>query len=329
MLYAVLGTMLLAAILVVAMPLYRKEKRLSANSALAAVVILAISVFIYGQIGSPGAKSPAQGTAVPGVDEMVVALAERLQQNPDDLPGWKLLGRSYIQLRDFDAAISAYEKAVELEAGQNGQTLADLGEVILLSNAPTLNGRAGQLFENALAVSPNNQKALFYSGMAAAERGNNELAVKRFETLLATSPPQNIQDILRQEIAKLRGEPAPAVTTTSGEVVTVRVTLGESAISAVRPDATVFIIVRDPAQPSPPIAAVRRRAAELPAYVPIGDSDAMVAGRVPSAFAELEIVARVSNSGQPAAQSGDWYGQQTITTAESSEVSVIIDEQMP
>ena len=55
----------------------------------------------------------------------------------------------------------------------------------------------------------------------------------------------------------------------------------------------------------------------------------MVAGRVPSAFAELEIVARVSNSGQPAAQSGDWYGQQTITTAESSEVSVIIDEQMP
>jgi cytochrome c-type biogenesis protein CcmH len=328
MVYVFLGTMLIAAALVVALPLYRQEKRLSTNSALAVAVILAISVSVYSRIGSPGASTHSTG-ALPGVEEMIESLAERLQQNPNDLPGWKLLGRSYVQLRNFEAAISAYEKAVEIEGGQNGQTLADLGEVILLSEEQALNGRASQLFENALAVSPNNQKALFYSGMAAAERGEKELAANRFETLLATSPPQNIQDILRQQIAELRGEPPALIPTTEGGVVTVRVTLGESAISAVRPDATVFIIARDPNQPMPPIAAVRRRAAELPAYVPIGDSDAMVAGRVPSAFAQLEIVARVSASGQPMAQSGDWYGQETISTAESNEVSVIIDEQVP
>lgn len=327
LLYALLGTMLLAAVLVIALPLYREEKRLSGNSALAIAVVLLISVSVYRTIGTPGAETPPPG-ALPGVEEMIGSLAQRLQENPDDVPGWKLLARSHLQTRNFPAAISAYERAIELEGGQNGQTLADLGEVLLLSDGRTPNDRASELFENALAVSPNNQKALFYAGMAAVERGDKELGARRLEALLASSPPQNIQEILRQQIAELRGvEPAPAEP--GGEVVTVRVTLGESAVSEIRADATVFIIARDPAQPSPPIAAVRRRAAELPLYVAIGDSDAMVSGRVPSAFAQLEIVARVSVSGQPMAQSGDWFGQQTVSTAESNEVSIIIDEQVP
>jgi cytochrome c-type biogenesis protein CcmH len=328
LLYALLGTMLLAAVLVIALPLYREEKRLSTNSALAIAVVLLISVSVYNFIGAPGAETPPPG-AMPSVEEMVDSLAQRLQENPDDVPGWKLLARSHVQMRNFQAAISAYERAIEIEGGQNGQTLADLGEVVLLSDGRTLNGRAGQLFENALAVAPGNQKALFYAGMAAVERGDKELGAQRWDALLASSPPQNIQEILRQQIAELRGE-APAVAATSAEeVVTVRVTLGESAIKEVQADSTVFIIARDPAQPSPPIAAVRRRAAELPAYVTIGDSDAMIPGRVPSGFARLEIVARVSMSGQPIAQSGDWFGLETISTAESHEVSIIIDEQVP
>jgi cytochrome c-type biogenesis protein CcmH len=97
----------------------------------------------------------------------------------------------------------------------------------------------------------------------------------------------------------------------------------------VAPDATVFVIVRDPARPSPPIAAVRRKASELPAEVVIGDADAMIPGRVPSGFAQLEIVARVSLSGEPIAQSGDWFGQQTVSTGKSAEVTIVIDRQVP
>ena len=328
MLYALLGTMLLAAILVIALPLYKKEKRFSTNSSLAIAIVLLTSVFVYSQIGSPDAKT-AQPGDMPNVEEMVNSLAQRLQQNPDDLPGWKMLGRSYAQIRNFPGAIAAFERAVEIEGGQNGQTLADLGEALLLSDGRTLNGRAGELFENALALAPDNQKALFFAGMAAVERGNRELGAQRWETLLASSPPQNIQEILRQQIAELRGEAPTTGEATGGDVVTVSVSLGASALGAVQPGSTVFIIARDPAQPSPPIAAVRRRAAELPFDVAIGDSDAMIPGRVPSGFTQLEIVARVSMSGQPLAQSGDWFGQQTISTAEPGEVAIIIDEQVP
>ena len=95
------------------------------------------------------------------------------------------------------------------------------------------------------------------------------------------------------------------------------------------PESTVFIIARDPEQPSPPIAAVRRRTSELPTEISITDADAMIPGRVPSAFATLEIVARISLSGQPIAQSGDWYGQQIIQANSASPVQIVIDQQVP
>jgi cytochrome c-type biogenesis protein CcmH len=325
--WAIFGVMLFAAALVVAAPLYRIENRLSARSALSVLVIIGLSAGIYSYVGTPHADSAE--AAQPDIDAMVASLAARLDQNPDDLAGWKMLGRSYLQLKNYTGATSAYEQAIRIESGQNAQTLADLGEVILLGDSRTLNGRAGQLFESALAIEPGNPKALFYSGVAAVERGENELAATRWEALLATSPPPNIADILRQRVAELRGTEVPAEMQRDGTTVVVNVSLGAAAAAAALPDTTVFIIARDPAQPSPPIAAVRRRLSELPTSVAVSDADAMIPGRVPSAFPQLEIVARVSLSGQPIAQSGDWYGQQTVTTPATEPITLTIDRRVP
>lgn len=333
MFWLITGVMLAAAVLVVAVPLYRAEKRLSMTSVSSIVAVAVIAAAMYSQTGTPDTDIPVpQAGEMPGIEEMVSSLAARLQANPDDLAGWKMLGRSYMQMQNFPAAIAAFERANEMESSQDGQTLADLGEAVLMNDPQTIQGRAGQLFENALALTPTNAKALFYSGMGAAQRGDNELAADRWEALLATSPPQNVQDILRQRIAELRGvEPAPqaAPVASTGGVLNVAVSLGDTATNAGLPDATVFIIARDPDQPSPPIAAVRRRLSELPADVPIGDSDAMIAGRVPSGFSSLEIIARVSLTGQPIAQPGDWFGSKIIQTASTDTVQIVIDQQEP
>jgi cytochrome c-type biogenesis protein CcmH len=297
------------------------------------VAVAAVAGFMYSQIGTPNPDLQTQESA--SVDDMMTSLAARLQENPDDLDGWKMLGRSYFQMQNYPGAIAAFEKAIQIEASENGSTLADLGEAILMSDPQTILGRAGQMFENALALEPSNPKALFYSGMAAAQRGNNELAADRWEALLATSPPPNVQEILRQRIAELRGEtvqpqaPVQTPVEASGDGVIINVSLGASASAAGLPDATVYIIARDPNQPAPPLAAVRRRVSELPAAVSISDADAMIAGRVPSGFAQLEIIARVSLTGQPVAQPGDWFGQQIIDTAATETVQIIIDQQVP
>lgn len=327
MFWVIIGVMLAAAMLVVMLPLYRAEKKFSASSIISIVAIAAISGTLYSMIGTPNPEAVSSG--IPDINEMVNSLAERLEENPDDLPGWKMLGRSYMQMQNYPGAIAAYERAVEMESSENGQTLADFGEAILMNDSRELLGRAGQLFDSALAITPNNPKALFYSGMAAAQRGDNLLATDRWEALLATSPPPNVAEILRQRISELRGgapQPAPA---SSGTVVNVSVALGNDALAAELPDSTVFVIARDPNQPSPPVAALRRRLSELPAVIEISDSDAMIPGRVPSAFTSLEIVARVSLTGEPIAQPGDWFGQQVTEPASGEPVDLLINQQVP
>jgi cytochrome c-type biogenesis protein CcmH len=327
MLWIIFGGMLFAAVLIITIPLYKTQKNLSATSLLSVVAVTAIAAIIYSQTGTP--TIPANVNETPSVTAMVSALAARLQEDPNDVEGWKMLGRSYLQLKDFTGAANAYQQAVDLEFGQNARTLADLGEVILLSDPRKLHNEAGDLFENALVLEPNNAKALFYSGMAAIERGEPELGANRWEALLATSPPPNIESMLRQRIAELRGETIEAPAPVPGLVLNVNVSLGAAAAAAADQDATVFIIARDPAQPSPPLAAVRRRVSELPAVVEIGDADAMIPGRVPSGFKTVEIVARVSMSGQPIAQSGDWFGQQVIDTAATDVIQITIDQAVP
>ncbi len=318
--------MLLAGALFVCWPLYRHQRRLTAGLALAAVFVLALSGVLYTQIGSPGV--PSGPGARPDIDEMVGALAARLERNPEDVEGWKMLARSYLQLERYDDAIAAFEQALEREGGNQAQTLADLGEAVMMRQRGSVSGRPAQLFEAALVAAPVNPKALFYGGIAARERDDTALAAERWEALLALSPPPEIQDILRQRIAEWRGESAPAATAAPAAAgassVTVQVSLSAAARAALGDDVTVFVIARDPAQPAPPVAAVRRTVGDLPAAITLRDADAMIPGRPLSGFESLEIVARASLSGQPLASPGDWYGSTLVEPGAAAEAAVEI-----
>jgi cytochrome c-type biogenesis protein CcmH len=61
---------------------------------------------------------------------MVARLADRLENEPDDLDGWMRLGNAYSVLGEAEAAITAYERAQELAA--------DLGPPILQEIADAL-----------------------------------------------------------------------------------------------------------------------------------------------------------------------------------------------
>jgi len=331
MLWIAFGIMLLVAALVVAWPLYREEQRLTGRTALAIVSVLALSAGIYSEIGRPDAQVVVNETN--SVDEMVESLARRLVTDTDDVDGWKMLARSYAQLRRYAEASSAYQRVAELENYTDGQTLVDFGEAMMMNDSGALQGQAGDLFENALAIAPGNPKALFYGGIAAVDRGEPLVAADRWETLLATSPPPEIEGILQQRIAEWRGIEASvalSVATPPTDVgLRISVQMDDAARESIGPDATVFVIARDPAQPAPPIAVVRRRAFELPFEVTLNDDNSMIPGRILSNFSNLELIVRASASGQPMAQSGDWFGSQIIDTSTTRSLDIIISRQVP
>ncbi len=344
MLWLTLGVMSFAGVVFTVWPFLRENSRNFGVVAVAVLFVVVSSAGLYSMLGSPGLENErlAHGGG-PGEDmlEVVEGLAKRLEQNPDDVGGWRMLGRSYMSLSNYPKAVAAFERVVELENGQSAQGLVELGEAVLAAEGgQTMPPRASSLFENALAVEPNSQAALFWGGLAAGNRGDTDLAADRWERLLGTNPPAEIRDTIEQRVAEWRGE-SPSVASTEqpastaaapepgpvedGAIVSASIALSEAAQSALPADAIVFVIARDPAQPSPPIAVTRRRLAELPAVVRLGDQESMVPGRELSGFEEFELIARVSLSGQPVSQPGDWFGSVIVKPAENGSIALSID----
>ena len=344
-LWVFFAAMSLVAVGFAVWPLYKHQKSLTPLVGAAVVFVVALSSGLYYNQGKPDLASATSGLTE--LDDTVANLAARLANNPDDLNGWKMLGRSYLTMSNFEGAAEAFERAVQLESAQDAQTLVSLAEALLASTGGGVDGRIASLFENALAIEPNNPQALFYGGIGAFNRQDTDLAADRWETLLTMNQPAEIKGILEQRIAEWRGEvpppmaqvspaaeattPAetPASTPGPGAVVSAVISLTDAAAAALPAEAMVFVIARDPAQPVPPIAVARRRLSELPAAVELGDRESMVAGRELSGFAEFELLARVSLSGQVNAQSGDWFGTAIVTPAESSSIELLIDQQIP
>lgn len=342
--WIILVVLCLFALAFAVWPLLRESRRLTPLAASVIVTTGALSAGLYNYVGSPNVQAASQSdSALPDMAAVLESLTQRLESNPDDIDGWKMLARSQMTLQRFADAATSYERVMELESGQNAQTLVDLALAILSRDGTPIEGRTAALIESALALEPNNPSALFYSGVAAANRGDTDVAASRWEILLGLNPPAEIRDILSQRIAEWRGVPVaqapPAVSEPGAEVaelaadpdavVTARVSLSESALAAISADANVFVIARDPAQPSPPIAVDRLRLSELPAVVSLGDAQSMVAGRSLSGFEEFELLARVSLSGSPAATAGDWFGSLIVRPADSDSVFLTIDQQVP
>lgn len=328
--WAVLALLSLVAVAFVVWPLYRSAGRLTPLISVVIVATVALSAALYYEIGQPGVPSGAGSS--PDTAEMVSALAKRLEDQPDDVNGWLMLGRSYQSLGEYDQAIAALETAFELQQGRNPVTMVALAIALMEQQGGQVSDRAARLFENALTLDPTNANALFYSGGAAAQRGDTALAADRWEMLLQTDTPPEIRELLQRKINEWRGLPVPDVAAAARQdatIVSVNVSLSDLARAAMPAEATVYVIARDPAQPSPPVAVVPRRLSELPATITMSDKNAMIAARPLSGLARIELVARVSLSGSPGAQSGDWSGALVVDANSGQTFDLVIDQEIP
>ena len=290
---------------------------------------------------------------------MVGRLARRLERNPEDLEGWLMLGKSYSVIEQYPLAARAYQRADRLAGGKNTEALTGLAEALVLSNQGGLDGRAGRLFEQALALDPNLTKALFYSAIAALERREFPLARERFVRLLEGNPPPEVRRIIEEQVRALdspgaalasvtppnAGGPAQATpgAGNSGSAATaatpvaaaqavvevpLRITLSGAVAAQAKAGAPLFVLARVPGQRGPPLAA-RRLDPRFPQDVELRSSDAMIAGTGFVAGQELEIEARVANGGSAISQPGDPFGTVKVRAGEKKRISIEINQVKP
>jgi cytochrome c-type biogenesis protein CcmH len=302
-----------------------RSNRALAAALAAAIPALALGVYFF--VGSPGAlhlEIEHQENAQQ-LNEMVERLATRLRESPDDVEGWKLLGRSYGVLGRFAEAADAYSKAA-VRAPRDAQVLADFADALAMARGRSLQGEPEKLVLRALEIDPGNLKALALAGTAAFERQDFAAAVRTWQRMLALVAPgsedaRSIEASIAEAQSRRKAETSSkAETSLKG---TVR--LAPDMNAKVSPDDTVFVFARAAQGPPMPLAVKRARVRDLPLEFSLDDSLAMAPGLQLSGFPRVIVGARVSRSGSATPQAGDLQGLSKPVANDARGVSVVID----
>lgn len=311
-------------------PVRRGGNRLVAI-ALVAVPVLALGV--YFSVGSPGVlmlEQEAQATQQQ-IETMVARLADKLKDNPDDVEGWKMLGRSYGVLGRFSEAAQAYSKAAA-RAPKDADILVDLADVLAMANGQRLDGDPERLVRRALELDPKNLKGLALAGTAAYNRGDFGGAAKYWERMLVlVEPDSEDARIVRENVAQARakageksGEKAAGKARPAAKLAGT-VSLSPKLKERAAPDDTVFIFARAAQGPRVPLAVLTKKVRDLPVTFALDDSMAMAPGMTLSSFPRVVVGARVSKGGGATPQAGDLQGASAEVANDASGVKVVID----
>jgi cytochrome c-type biogenesis protein CcmH len=357
-----------------------ERRRASGGRWMAIVLAVAVptgAVLIYNEVGHREIIERIEGVALSGetqqpligpdgeelppLEVLVQRLEERLAEDPNNVDGWLMIGRTYFTMRRPGQALDAVSKAYAL-APERPEVMLAYAEALAANSNNSLEGEPAALIEQVLKAEPDNVSARWLSGMLYYQRGQYTAAATAWQRILDEMDPasEDAAD-MREMITEAQtraGAPsnaaaAPSVPTAAeptepaaaqqaqaespaapapaaGASVTADVSLDEAIAAGAAPEDVVFIFARAVAGPPMPLAVQRVQVKDLPTRVTLDDSMAMMPAMRLSAFPQVMIGARVTKSGQATPQSGDLEGESgPIDSAGKTQVAVVIDRIRP
>ncbi len=307
------------------------------NTAGRLLLLLALAVLalvLYWQLGAAAdvhLTRTLQGLSDESNEEdyrqLMLLVEQRAGERPQNLHYQAMLGRFYMNEADYGRARVLYLKLIERAPGDAG-ALALAAQASYLAAGRVLDTDSQMLAERALSIDPHQPTALGLLGMAAYENTQYQAAIAYWQRLLLMEDPdassaQMIQGVIARAQAALAGAgtgssphtasagtgtPAPAeAAATAGAGIHLRLELAPG--SEVKDSDTVFVFARNPALESRmPVAVQRLTVDQLPLSLRLDDSNSM-AGQKLSALKQVSVVARVSPSGRPDAQSASYQAE--------------------
>ena len=295
--------------------------------AMVVFVVPVLSMVLYSVWGQPAALDPL--ALKQGVDssaevtpekltEMATALTRRLQDEPNSMEGWVMLGRVQRARGRYEEAAEALAKALALSRDDN--LLIERAEVLAQKNGGSFAGEPWSIIQRVLAADPHHLNALFLAGSASYAEMNFRSALRFWERAREVVPADSPDaPELDRAIAEARDKmglppipPRAASETNAGKAVDAaassisgRVTLVNELKGLVAPTDTVFVYATPVSGSRMPVAIVRTTADKLPLDFVLDDSTAMNPNVKLSSMSEVTVRVRISKSGQATAQAGD------------------------
>ncbi len=294
------------------------------------IMALAMPVLGYGLYMHWGAidqveRAQTLAAQPQSIEDMTARLEESVKRNPESAEGWYFLGRTYMAQERPAEAASAFEKSVAL-AGREPELLGQWAQALYFAGNKQWTAQLQALTDEALKADPAEVTSLGLLGIVAYEGEQFAAAIEYWEKLVAALPEQDPSRMAIQggiERARERLAPAAAEQAPQAEAaLQVRVELAEAVRAQVQPGDSVFVFARAVSGPPMPLAVKRLSVADLPAQVSLSDADAMMPQLKLSGFPQVQLVARISRSGD--ATRGEWVGRSAPLASDAGQAPTLI-----
>ena len=120
-------------------------------------------------------------------DKVLEALVQYVESNPSDAQAIKVIAEYNLEIGDYDEAYRYYQQAYLANDSSDISIIIGLVESTLLSRPEVLIYDLNDLINQALAIDPIDQRALWFGGLIARANGDQELARTRWLKLLEDS----------------------------------------------------------------------------------------------------------------------------------------------
>ena len=340
-------------------PVAKQEKPALWTAVLVAVALPLSAMGMYMWLGEPDALNPIAVQSTDKVDptqllQMAESLAQKLNDKPDNLQGWVMLGRTYRTLEKFDASVQAYDRALKLSADDDLKL--ERVEVLAMKSQGNFEGEPWNVIRDILQRDPQNYGALLMAGSASYSHEKFADALKYWQQarkpLAADNPDVPGLDEAIASVQQKLGMPAqvakgpsaqmnaaqtpaaaPSANTSgapsTGLTVSGQVALAEALKGKVKPSDVVFIYATPANGERMPLAIFKTTVAQLPLAFTLDDSTAMTPERKLSGAGEVLVKVRVSKSGNAMPQSGDLAGTLGPVKVGSKGLKLEIKDQIP
>lgn len=309
----------------------------SKKTAMVVATLLPIAALtLYIGIGKPDAlygSAHQQRFAKEDIEQMVVGLAAKLENEPENYRGWAMLARSYKVMGRFSEAARAYERTGPM-LDTSAELLVDYADSVAAA-ADGFNEKSLQLIDRALKIDPNNMQGLWMRGSAWFEAKKYDKAMVDWEKLLANLPAGSEDaETIRRNIAEARSlggqslAPSKAKPDAKGSVGRIegRVELAPALAAKVGPGDILMVIARAGDGSPMPAAVLRVPARTFPFAFALDDSLSLTPDQKLSMHKEVLLEARVSKTGQAKREAGDLYGQGIAAKVGEKGVVLTIDQ---
>jgi cytochrome c-type biogenesis protein CcmH len=177
------------------------QKALSGLALGLAAMVAVAGAALYASMGQPEmasgtapapaaapAAAPVPDAAAQGeVNQLVAGLEQKMQANPDDPEGWRMLGWSYFQTGRYADAAKAYARAIALKPDGEGYNSA-YGEALVQEAGGQITPAAAAAFEKAAAQDGADARARYFLAVRKSEQGDRKGAIEDMLRLVADSP---------------------------------------------------------------------------------------------------------------------------------------------